>query len=104
MVLRIEQFEPVKMAMTYNKIIYRQLIDKYSEVVYTASSDIQFWTTFLPTAIKAYQEKYPNQWRYFESGFYAYDLSGSSNSGWLHGLGKTIDINAGNIDESKNNF
>jgi hypothetical protein len=76
----------------------------YSGVVFSISNDLVFWQTFLPVAIQAHREKYPEQTRFFESGLYAYNINLADNKGWLHGLGQSAEITSENLDSSRERF
>lgn len=83
---------------------HHHLRDSYSAVVFSISNDLIFWKTFLPSAIQTYREKYPNQFRLFESGLYAYNIQLDNNAGWLHSFNKSVEINDDNLDQSRDRF
>jgi hypothetical protein len=76
----------------------------YSGVVFSISNDLIFGQTFLPAAIQAHREKYPQQTRFFESGLYAYNINLSDNKGWLHGLGLSVEITKDSLEASRERF
>lgn len=83
---------------------FGSLRSAYSTVVFAISNDLTFWNTFLPAAIQAHREKYPDQIRFFESGLCAYDISLESNNGWLHTLDHIEAIDNENLDHSRQRF
>jgi len=83
---------------------YQSLRKAYSDVVFSISNDLIFWSTFLPSAIEAYRKNYPNQARLFESGLFAYNIQLGTNTGWLHSLNHSAEINDDNLDYSRERF
>jgi len=80
---------------------YKQLMQRYSQVVFRVSNDLQFWHTFLPAAIEAHRQIYPDPPFYFESGLFVYNISLNDDPGWLYPLQPSFTIDEDNIAASR---
>ena len=83
---------------------FKKISDEYINVAFPINNDLQLWQVFLPSAIKIYLEKYPNQINLQSSGFYAYDINTKTSIVLLKNFNKISEIKTHELELNRCNF